>query len=142
MRVVLDTNVLVAAFIARGACNELLEHCAIHHEIVLSPFILTELRRVLTEKIGFTQRETSAVVRLLRSRCRVVKPQPFEKTVSRDPDDDNIIATAVAGSCTCLVTGDQDLLELGEFAGIRIVSPDSFWRLENELTDPPADGEG
>jgi predicted nucleic acid-binding protein len=47
MKVVLDTNVLIAAFIARGACNELFEHCLQHHRIVASPSILTELREHL-----------------------------------------------------------------------------------------------
>jgi len=47
MKVILDTNVLVAAFIAHGACHELLEHCAIRHDVVLSRFILDEFKGVL-----------------------------------------------------------------------------------------------
>jgi len=39
MRLVLDTNVLIAALISRGACAELLEHCALHHAIVASEVI-------------------------------------------------------------------------------------------------------
>ncbi len=39
MKIVLDTNVLIAAFISHGTCNELLEHCALNHEVILSPFI-------------------------------------------------------------------------------------------------------
>ena len=41
MKIVLDTNVLIAAFIARGVCSDLLEHCARQHTLVTSEFILT-----------------------------------------------------------------------------------------------------
>lgn len=61
MRIVLDTNVLVAAFIAHGNCNELLEHCIVHHEVVLSEFILEELLDVLNRKFDFTQIEARDV---------------------------------------------------------------------------------
>lgn len=43
--------------------------------------------------------------------------------ISRDPDDDNVIATALEGGATDIVSGDKDLLELGAFAGIEIVRP-------------------
>ena len=44
MKVVLDTNVLIAAFITKGVCSELLEHCLRRHEIIMSEFILDEFR--------------------------------------------------------------------------------------------------
>ena len=49
MRIVLDTNILIAAFIARGSCNELVEHCVVHHDLVLSKPILGEFRNVLAK---------------------------------------------------------------------------------------------
>lgn len=61
MKLVLDTNVLVAAFIARGTCSELLEYCAVRHEIVLSPAILDELGDVLTRKFRFLPEEARQV---------------------------------------------------------------------------------
>lgn len=130
MKVVLDTNVLIAAFIAHGVCNELLEHCAICHEIVLSPFIVDELRARLVAKFRFTRGETDNVCRLLESRCSLVVPHELAEPVCRDPDDDNIIGTAVAGACDCIVTGDRDLLDLGTALGIPIISPSLFWEFE------------
>ena len=47
MKVLLDTNVLIAAFIARGSCAELLEHCVRRHELFTSQWILEEFRRNL-----------------------------------------------------------------------------------------------
>ena len=57
MKIALDTNVLIAAFIARGVCNDLLEHCVRRHELVTSEFILNEFREKLTGKFKFTHEE-------------------------------------------------------------------------------------
>jgi len=46
------------------------------------------------------------------------------------PDDDMILATAIAGSAECIVTGDKDLLVMNEFQGVKIVSPKDFSELE------------
>ena len=131
MKVVLDTNVLIAAFITHGTCNELLEHCAVNHEVVVSHFILNELRDKLVHKFGFTEREADGVVQLLTSRCTVVTPLPLTEPICRDPDDDKIIGTALAGKCNCIVTGDRDLLDLRRVRGVQMVSPSDFWRFED-----------
>ena len=52
--VVYRTNVFIAAFISHGVCNELLEHCVLNHQVVLSTFILNELKDKLTGKFKFT----------------------------------------------------------------------------------------
>ena len=58
MRVALDSSVLIAAHISRaGVCAELLEDLLLHHELVISEFILEELRRKLGEKFGFPARD-------------------------------------------------------------------------------------
>jgi len=56
MRVVLDTNVLVAAFIARGVCAEIFERVISEHELELSPHLLGELDRVMSVKLRFDPR--------------------------------------------------------------------------------------
>lgn len=131
MRVLLDTNVLIAAFIARGTCSELLEHCVHNHTLVSSKPLLRELEQKLAGKFGFTRRETREVVALLRSKMEVVEPVSLGQSVSRDPDDDTVLATALSGGCDCIVTGDKDLLTLGRFRKIPILSPTVFWRHEN-----------
>ncbi len=52
MKVVLDTNVLLAAFGRGGVCREVVEACLLVHRIQLSEFILSEFRRKLVEKFG------------------------------------------------------------------------------------------
>ncbi len=132
MRLVLDTNVLIAAFVARGVCAELLEHCVREHELITSTAILDEVRRNLVAKVKVTAAQADQTVRLLRSRLVAVEPVTFDAQVCRDADDDLVLGTAVAGRAEALVTGDRDLLDLGSFRDIPIVSPRGFWAFESQ----------
>ena len=102
----------------------------LNHEVVLSKFILDELKEKLTSKFKFTVREANAVLRLIKSRSEVVATLPLDAAVCRDPDDDAIIATAIAGQCACIITGDKDLLNLETVNGIHMLSPGCFWEFE------------
>lgn len=126
MNLVLDTNVLIAAFIAKGFCHTLVEQCLRVHSVIASEFILNELREKLTEKFKYSDEDANAVDALLRSRMRVVEPIPLASNVCRDPDDDMVLATALTGKAACIITGDQDLLTLKKFSGIDILSPAEF----------------
>lgn len=130
MRITLDTNVLIAAFIARGVCHQLLEHCIRNHNLVTSDFILDEVREKLVKKFKHTSEIADEVVNLLRSQMEVVTPVPLATPICRDADDENILATAVTGNCECLVTGDKDLLVLKQFQDIDIFSPNDFQEYE------------
>lgn len=130
MKVLLDTNVLIAAFVSHGSCHELLEHCFLDHEIVTSNDLLKELGETLSRKLRFSRTDVREVLRVLRWMVNVVDPQPLAAQVCRDPDDDHVLAAAVGGEVVCIVTGDKDLLTLEEYAGIPILAPDKFWRFE------------
>jgi putative PIN family toxin of toxin-antitoxin system len=71
-------------------------------------------------------------VRLLRTRFEVVEPVALEHPVSRDPADDVVLGTAIAGQCDAIVTGDRDLLDLVTHGAITIVSPRGFWSFEGQ----------
>lgn len=133
MRVVVDTNVLIAALISRGFCHELLEHCFLNHTLITSDFILQEVREKLVEKFKYSTETADLAVELFSSRMQMVIPLALSTPVSRDADDDNILATAVAGDCECIITGDNDLLVLKEFDGIKIFSPREFADYEEEI---------
>jgi len=126
MRIVLDTNVLIAALIARGVCSDLLEHCVQQHEIVASDFILAELRKNLVHKFKYSAQDSEEAVDLLRSRMEVVVPAALESPVCRDADDDAVLGTAIAGSAACIVTGDKDLLVIKRYHAIDIIRPSDF----------------
>lgn len=131
MRVLLDTNVLIAAFIARGTCSELLEYGVRNHARILSTSLLLEFEGKLTSKFGFTHKVAQDAVALLRGRMIVVEAASLDQPVCRDPDDDVVLATAVAGECDYIVTGDKDLLVLERFRQIPILAPTDFWRHES-----------
>ena len=131
MRVLLDTNVLIAAFISHGSCHELLEHCFYNHRIVTSDELVAEFVGVLSGKLSFTKAETREAKQILLSMVTIVDPDPPRAPVCRDPDDDHVLAAAAGGSAACIVTGDQDLLELGEYLGIPILPPSGFWAFED-----------
>lgn len=130
MRIVLDTNVLIAALIARGTCHELLEHCVIRHDLITSEFILDELRQKLAEKFKYLDAMADEAIAVLRSRMKVITPSPLTIPVCRDADDDNVLAVAVEASCDCIVTGDVDLLVLHPYQEIAILSPRAFLDVE------------
>jgi putative PIN family toxin of toxin-antitoxin system len=131
MRLVLDANALIAAFVARGVYAELLEHSIRELEPVTSVAILEEVRRNLTGKIKTTATQADQTVKLLRTRLEMVEPIALGAQVCRDPDDDVVLGTAVAGRCEAIVTGDKDLLDLVRYRDIAIVSPRGFWSLES-----------
>ena len=129
MRVVLDTNVLFAAFITHGVCAGLYEECLLQADIFTSDFILKELADRLVTKGRFTKTEAHAVVQAVRKDSRLVSPAPLTKQISRDSDDDWILATAVSAKAEAIVTGDKDLLVLKHYASIPIVTPRGFLEL-------------
>jgi uncharacterized protein len=131
MRILLDTNVLIAAFVSRGTCSELVEHCVRNHSLISSSHLIGELEDKLSGKLGFSRQETRDVINLLRDRMILTEPVPLDQPVCRDPDDDLVLAAAQAGECDCIVTGDKDLLVLERFRQIPIVTPADFWRLES-----------
>jgi putative PIN family toxin of toxin-antitoxin system len=112
VRIVLDTNVLIAALIVHGVCHELLEHRTLRHTVLTSEFILHEAEEKLVEKFAYSKEMSAEAIGVLRSRMEVLVTSSLERPVCRDPDDDNILAAAVSGNGECIVTGDKDLLVL------------------------------
>jgi len=90
VRILSDTNVLIASMIARGVCHELIESCFVNHELIVSEFILDELKENLVKKFKYTAETSDEAVHLFRSRMEIVIPASLAAPVSRDADDDNI----------------------------------------------------
>jgi putative PIN family toxin of toxin-antitoxin system len=130
VRLVLDTNVLIAAFVARGVCHELLEHCQREHALVTSDVILAEFEAKLLHKFKVPPLDACEARALLGSSMHLIAPKPLDVAVCRDPNDDWVLAMAVTGRCACLVTGDKDLLVLRRFQDIVVLAPSEFWAYE------------
>jgi len=134
MRVTLDTNILArVAFSPHGPAGELFDVIQAHHTLVLSPAMLTELSRVLNyERVRRLHRLGDAAiagfVKSIEAGALIVGlAQPVAAVVSADPDDDYVIATAVAGNSGVICTRNKhfvhpDVLDYCRSHGIRVLS--------------------
>ena len=127
MRLVLDSNILIAAYISNGLCSEILESCLKEHELVISDVIFQETGDHLVRKFKQPVGEVKEYLHILGLHSETIEPVVFSKTVCRDPKDDFILGTAVAGKAHYLISGDKDLLSLKRYHSIQILSPRDFW---------------
>jgi putative PIN family toxin of toxin-antitoxin system len=131
--VVLDTNVVVAALVANGLCRELLRRTIRLRILATSDALLQELGATVRDKFDITP-SVATFLDLFRASIRLAEPKPLPARVCRDQTDDVVLATAVAAGADVIVTGDQDLLVLGSYENISIVSPRSFLeRLDRQV---------
>ena len=129
MRAVIDTNVLIAGLLWHGSPHALLAQVrggAL--SLVSSPALLAELAGVLgrSKFDAALKRSNTSRDRLLtevRQLAEVIEPPPLPQPVCRDPDDDEVLALALAARVELIVSGDQDLLVLQQFEGVPIVNP-------------------
>ncbi len=123
MRVVLDTNVLLAAFGTRGLCEALLAVCLEGHDLVTSDHVIAELRRHLVRAFRLTAQRAEEIAAFVHEHSEVVSPASVPASACRGPSDLPVLGTALAGKADLLVTGDRDLLEVKTFEGVLIVTP-------------------
>lgn len=129
MQAVFDTNVLVSALLWHGPPHALLEEVRNGSiALISSPALLAELAdvigRVKFEAI-LTRANTSREQALaqVRQLAEVVDPPPLPRPVCRGPDDDAVLALALAAKADWIVSGDDDLLLLQTYEGIAIITP-------------------
>ena len=130
MRILLDTNVLIAAFIVHGICAELFEHCARHHTLITSHYILDEFKRKLISQFNYSESEAARAVKITQLKSTVCVPADVPAAACQDPDDLPILGSAIAGECRCLITGDKALLKITRYRNIDIIPPGDFWKYE------------
>jgi uncharacterized protein len=129
VRIVLDTNLLVSGLIAPGLPRRLLDGAlAGDFELCMSDMLLAELLEVLSRE-KFSARLARAdltargFVDDLRRVAVVVSPMTVPRVIDGDPDDDHLLAAAVAGRVDLIASGDKrHVLPLGTYQGIPIVS--------------------
>ena len=135
-RVVVDSNVLISAFLFRdrgGVPAEVMRLLSEGRiELCLCRAILDEVEGALTRSKQAQRRynytpETAAEYRsVLEASATIIDPVPVIPRTSRDPDDDVVLACAVAAGAAYLITGDKDLKVLGRYENTDIVTPSEF----------------
>ena len=127
MRVFLDTNVLVSAVATRGLCADVLREILSFHDLLVSEYLLAELRRDLTVKIGVTPEIVDEILELLRQDTVLVASSKTMAIDLKDETDMPIVSAASDGKADILVSGDRELLNFGRVEHLRILSPRQFW---------------
>ncbi len=130
---VLDTNVLVSGLVAdQGFPRQILDAWLEgSFTLVTSFYLVEEVTHVLTypriaRRLQLGDAELAAILAALLSRAKVTPGQLRLLGVTRDSKDDAVVACAVEGKADYIVSGDQDLLALGEYEGIQVVTPRQF----------------
>ncbi len=132
MKVVLDSNIYIAAFSSHGLCSSLFELCLDSTTIIISDHIISEIYKIFSEKIKLPADKVNEIISYLKEKCKLISYKKLEKRVCRDEDDDNILALAKIGKVDYIITGDKDLLVLEKFGLIPIVGPRDFWNIVKE----------
>ncbi len=128
LRIVLDTNIAISGLIWRGPPHHILLALIDDQFTACTSYALvSELtRKLLGTKLGreLLKRDIAAqqLVMGYCALCELVSPAPLARRISRDPDDDAVLACALAAQADLIVSGDQDLLVLQAFEGIPIVT--------------------
>lgn len=129
MKLVVDTNVLVSAFLWKGTPGRMIELAGEKEcRLFTSRVLIDELAEVLQRKklakqvqaTGFT---AAQMLRNYQKLATTVTARRLAQQVSRDADDDAVLACALAAQADLIVSGDDDLLVLKQFQEIRIVTP-------------------
>ncbi len=127
MRLLLDTNTAVSGLIWQGVPGQLIDEAVLGRiQLISTEALLDELREVLQRpkfkrkmiEIFLTDEELFEGYAGL---VELVKPVVLTNSVSRDPDDDQVLAAAIGGQVDLIISGDSDLLVLGNYQGIRII---------------------
>ena len=128
MRLVLDTNVVAAGLLWQGTPNRLIEQAFEGNiELATTPALLVELEGILprakfARQIAKQSLSIAGLVLRYAELAQLVHAPRIAPVVLADPDDDQVLACAIAAKADLVVSGDSHLLKLGQYQGIPIVN--------------------
>ena len=128
MKAVLDTNVLISAYVFPGGKPETVYRLALEGrlEIGTSLALLAEFGRVLGQKFGWVPDQVEVAVAQVARIAAVVEPSETIHVIKADPADDRVLEAARAFGADMIVSGDRHLLDLGTWSEIEVLSPAEF----------------
>lgn len=125
MKIFFDTNFYISAFISDGVCKRIYQETLGEHEIFASKFLLEEFEGKLIRKFKIDKAPAKIAVNKIRKAAKLVEYQLREFAI-KDKDDFAILSAAITANCDYLVTGDKELVELGEIKEMKILLPRDF----------------
>ena len=134
IRVTLDTNVIVSSFLGAAGPPRQIRRAwqADRFQLCLSRLLLDEVHGTLSRpkiirRLQVGPAEVAEFLdRVFKHAVIAREPLAVEAVIAADPDDDIVLATAVATASDLMVSGDRHLLDLQEHRGIPIVTPRAF----------------
>ena len=128
VKCVVDTNVLISAALTKGVPFRIVEHLIKNNALIFSKETISELSSRITQPkfdkyVSADDRE-AYVNNLILSADLVIIDNLIQGC--RDSDDDKFLETAVKGDAHFIISGDQDLITMGQFEGIDIVTVKDF----------------
>ena len=127
LRVVLDTNVYVSAFVFGGAPLEILTLAIRGHvSVFVSAPILEELETVLRRKFKWPIRDLHDALDTIGEFASILVPREAFTVIEDDEPDNRILECAVEAAAHVIISGDRHLRTLGAFGTIAILSPREF----------------
>lgn len=128
MNIVLDTNIVISGLLWHGAPRQVL-NLAHQGELTLftSTVLLAELTDVLQRDkflshLQMAEIQPADIVLGYASLAYIIKPVQLQPVIQEDPDDDAVLACAIACQSQYIVSGDKHLLNLGRYQDIAILT--------------------
>ena len=133
LKAVLDTNVFVSGLMGVNSPPRQIVDAWLdgRFTLVTSLYLVEELAHVLTyprivKRIRLDEPEVDAILAALLSQAEMTPGELDLPGVTRDPKDDCMVVCAVEGEADLIVSGDDDLLVLGAYEEIKIITPRQF----------------
>ena len=131
LRVTSDTNIFISSLVFPGGKSFQLLQLARAGKINLtvSEAILDEIGGVPARKFGWQPDDIAEARKWITEIARTTTPAVQLSVIKEDPADDRILECAVAAGADYIVSGDNDLLRLGQYDGMPVMNPSDFLAL-------------
>ncbi|MCG6150381.1 putative toxin-antitoxin system toxin component, PIN family [Leptospira levettii] len=137
LKILLDTNIYISAILFNGkpklVLQDLIDETFVGY---ISSEILDEIEETLTKpKFKLPNDFIQFSLGEIRNSTTIIKNKPLKDYLNlRDRDDFHILETAFSANVDFIITGDKDLLTLEKIKGLKIITPDEYLRIKEELS--------
>ncbi|GHU01061.1 hypothetical protein FACS1894147_00200 [Spirochaetia bacterium] len=128
MKIVLDSNIFVSSFFWKGNPRKIFDRVTNGlDELYITDKILQEIVTAMSrKKFDADKKEIEDYIKIIESYSIKLFPKNVEEKISRDKDDDKILQCGLEGNVDFIISGDDDLLVLKNYRGIKILKPKEY----------------